>query len=100
MYTTIDIHSSAPYHGHTHIDEKFAGAHMPSPNIVAYASSMQLENFCNTHKSLTNGFRSLVVQSLQEWEVVALKMHIARNNKISDICLEQHGRRCFLIMMR
>ena len=62
---------------------------MPSSNIVAYnASSTQLHNFDKT--SLPEESESIVEQSLTEWVVAILKMDIARNNKISALCLEDH----------
>jgi hypothetical protein len=91
-YTTVDAHNSASHlHGHSRINEKFAGVHMPSSNIVAYnASSTQLHNFGNT--SLPKESKNIMEQSLTEWEVATLKRDIARNNKISALCLEEHDK--------
>ena len=46
-YATVDIHNSASHlHGHSRISDKFAGAYMPSSNIVAFhTSSTQLQKF-------------------------------------------------------
>ena len=67
---------------------------MPSFNIVAYdASSTQLHNFGNT--SLPKESKNILEQSLTEWEVATLKRDIARNNKISALCLEQHEKGLF-----
>ena len=64
---------------------------MSSFNIVPYnASSMQLHNFGNT--SLPKESKSIVEQSLIEWEVATLKRDIARNKKTSAIFLEEHDK--------
>ena len=64
---------------------------MPSYNIIAYnGSSMQSCNFNST--SVPKESKSIVEQSLTEWEVATLKSDIARNNKISVLCLEEHDK--------
>jgi len=95
-YATVDIHNSASHlHGHSRISDKFAGAYMPSSNIVAYnASSTQLQNFGNT--SLPKESESTMEQSLPEADVAALKKSLDQNKRISALCLEQHEKGLFL----
>ena len=72
---------------------------MPSSNIVAYnASSTQLQNFGNT--SMPKECENTMDQSLPEADVAALKKSLAQNKRISDLCLEQHEKGFFLIIMQ